>query len=141
MDKELGTRIYVLFIAMLVIAVASGCAHLEEPAMDAAPAPATIIEEIPDSALPSNGLAEALAESTLNLLGSFFHHTAAQVERHEPRMRPVVVARAPVVQPAPPTRAHKPRQQTASRPERLAQVKHKPSVNKSSASKSSKKRK
>lgn len=26
MDKELGTRIYVLFIAMLVIAVASGCA-------------------------------------------------------------------------------------------------------------------
>lgn len=109
-----------------------------------APAPATIIEEIPDSALPSNGLAEVLAESTLNLLGSFFHHTAAQVELHEPRTRPVVVAPAPVVQPVPATRAHKPRPQTQAKRvvhdhPKVAQ--HKPSVNKSSSSKGSKKKK
>ena len=109
--------------------------------MDAAygaPAPATIIEEIPDSALPSNGIAETLAEGTFNLLASFVRYAVAPAEHHyQPR---TVVAPAPVVQPAPQKRVHRARPQTASY-DRPKPAQHRPSVKKSASPKGSKKKK
>lgn len=145
-------RTLVFRLLLLGAQLASGCAHLDEdlvygatpPGYVSPGFPATITEEIPDSALPSNGMAEALAESTLNLLGSFFHHTAAQVERPEPRARRVVVAPAPVVQPVPATRAQKPRPRSQAKRvahDRPKAAQHKPAVNKSSSPKASKKKK
>lgn len=114
-----------------------------------APAPATIIEEIPDSALPSDGVAETLAVGTFNLLASFVRYAVAPTEHHH--LLRAAAGPAPIVQPVPATRADKPRKQT-SRPERVAQAKrvahdrpkpaeHKSAVNKSSSPKGSKKKK
>jgi len=154
------------FRALLLAAqLAGGCAHLEQPSIDALtidcqqvfppqpavrcvqpgaawmPAPLTITEEIPDSALPSTGLAETLAQGTLNVLGSFVHHAVDRNDRHHTRTRTVVVAPAPVARPTSQTRVQRPRPQKEPSRARHEHVKRKPAVNKSSSAKSSKKKK
>ena len=126
MDK----RTIILRVLSLGVQIASGCAHFEQPTMDPVyGVTPPVVLDLSETPPASPGIADTLAEGTLNLLGSFVRHTVTPREK-EHRKRVVVVHAAPVVQPPPRILPqHKETKRIAlaqPKPDRPKPVQHKP---------------